>query len=143
VKVHVSVPSETVSSRPSTSKVWVRFDIDYLGVWRPEAVGKQDGGDLNRLPLTYPLFYALQVPHPYKKELQTLLSAPPGKRDLDRILEILDQIGAPQFMLVSIEARKMKALNSLGDWASPSQIQQMEGWWERHFLPMRQTRSSS
>ncbi len=106
---------------------------DYLGVWRQEAVAKSQGGDLAQPQLTYPMFYALLVPHAYRDEFRALLDRSPAQRDTGRMLEILNAIGAPKFMRAAIELRKRRALQSVSE-ISPDCVADFEGWCNRILL---------
>jgi len=106
---------------------------DYLGVWRVKAVGKTGGGDLAQPQPTYPVFYALVVPHAYRDEFRGLLARAPAERDTGRMLEILNLIGAPKFMRAAIEVRQGRALAAVRR-LSPECAADLERWCRRHLL---------
>ena len=106
---------------------------DYLGVWQEAKLAKRPGGDLARSPLTYPMFYALSVPHPHRDEFRALLSQASGERDTARMLAILNAIGAPSFMRAAIEVRKKRALKAVYDIA-PDEVAGFEMWCNRYLL---------
>ena len=106
---------------------------DYLGVWRVGAVGKTAGGDLAQPQPTYPVFYALVVPHAYRDEFRALLARAPAERDTGRMLEILNLIGAPKFMRAAIELRQGRALAAVRR-LSPECAADLERWCRRHLL---------
>jgi geranylgeranyl pyrophosphate synthase len=107
---------------------------DYLGVWKPDIVVKDGGSDLDQSQLTYPILYALQVDHLHAVEFRQLLDQVPGKRDVVRMLEILNEIGAPEFMLAAIEVRRSRAIEYLKGRASQDDIDRLELWFEKHLL---------
>jgi geranylgeranyl pyrophosphate synthase len=107
---------------------------DYLGGWKPESVAKDGGSDLDQAKLTYPMLYALQVDHPHAVEFPQLLDQTPGKRDVARMLEILNEIGAPEFMLAAIEVRRNRAIGNLKGWVSQDNLDRLELWFEEHLL---------
>jgi geranylgeranyl pyrophosphate synthase len=112
----------------------VQIVNDYLGIWKPEAVAKQGGGDLAQPQLTYPMLYALEVQHPHADEFQRLLGVAPRDRDTARMLDILNSIGARQFMRAAIELRRARALQALEGKASPEDIAELGQWCERYLL---------
>ncbi len=112
----------------------VQIVNDYLGVWKPEAVAKQDGGDLAQPQLTYPMLYALEVQHPYASEFRRWLAVSPRDRDTARMLEILNNIGARSFMWAAIELRRARALQALEGRSSPEDIAELGQWCERYLL---------
>jgi geranylgeranyl pyrophosphate synthase len=107
---------------------------DYLGIWRPDVVAKDGGSDLDQAKLTYPILYALQVDHPHAVEFRQLLDQSPGKRDVVRMLEILNEIGAPEFMLAAIGVRRARAIGHLRNWASQDDIDRFELWFEENLM---------
>ncbi len=107
---------------------------DYLGVWKPEVLGKQPGGDLRQHPLTYPLFYALNTPHSYRAELEGLLALPSGQRDTERILAILNNIGAPQFLRALIEQNRTRARRAIETLATTTDLMRLDRWFAQHML---------
>jgi hypothetical protein len=114
----------------------VQIINDYLGVWKPDAVAKGGGSDLDQSQFTYPMLYALQVDHAHAVEFSQLLDQPSGKRDVARMLEILNEIGAPEFMLAAIEVRRARAIGYLKGWASQDDIDCFDLWFEEHLLGM-------
>jgi hypothetical protein len=112
----------------------VQIINDYLGIWKPDVVFKNGRCDLNLSKLTYPVLYALQVDHPYAVEFQQLLAETPGKRDSTRMLEILNEIGAPEFMLASLEVHRSRAIQHLKDWTTREEIECFEVWYDEHLL---------
>jgi hypothetical protein len=112
----------------------VQIINDYLGVWKPEIVAKDSGSDLDQSQLTYPMLYALQVDHPHVVEFRQLLEQMPGKREVVRMLEILNEIGAPEFMLAAIEVRRTRAFGYLKNYASQDDIDRLELWFEENLM---------
>ena len=111
----------------------VQIVNDYLGVWQQAKVAKRSGGDLAQSQLTYPMFYALIVPHPYQAEFRALLGRAPAERDTARMLEILNAIGAPAFIRAAIELRKSRALQAVRE-LSPECAADFEVWCDRYLL---------
>jgi geranylgeranyl pyrophosphate synthase len=107
---------------------------DYLGIWYPDKVAKDSGGDLNEQKLTYPILYAMNVDHSLSGEFRRLMEDAPGKRNCDRMLEILNELGAPEFMLSAIYVRRERALHQLEGWASQEDLAQLEQWCDKHLL---------
>lgn len=111
---------------------------DYLGIWQPEKIAKQPGGDLLQPQLTYPLFYALHTPHPFADEFRMLLAAPPPERNAPRLLEILNQIGAPQFIQAALRLHRQQAKRAC-EQVNPQVGADFEHWFNHHFLGFSQT----
>lgn len=107
---------------------------DYLGIWRPDEVSKDSGGDLNEQKLTYPILYTLNVDNPRSGEFRQLWAEAPGKRNCDRMLEILNELGAPEFMLSAIYVRRTRAIHQLDDRISQEDATQLERWCDKHLL---------
>ncbi len=107
---------------------------DYLGIWRPDEIAKDSGGDLNEQKLTYPILYALNVDNPRSVEFRKLLEESPGKRNCEQMLEILNELGAPEFILSAIYVRRTRAINQIEGWASQEDINQLEQWFDEHLL---------
>lgn len=112
----------------------VQIANDYSGIWGAETVGRRVGGDLAQPQLTYPLFYALEVQHPYRNEFQQLLADEPVKRNTGEMLKILNAIGARHFMLAAIQLRWTRIAQSLTGWVSKDDLAQLEQWYTRYLL---------
>lgn len=108
---------------------------DYqAGLWRPDVLAKDGMGDLDGPKRTYPIFFALQVTHTLSGEFHELLAEKPGRRNVPRMLEILNEMGVPEFMLAAIEVRRTRAIRHLEIFASSDELNEVRRWCDAHLL---------
>lgn len=89
---------------------------DYLGVWGDEAtLGKATGNDIRRRKKSYPVVYALErASGAARGDLQRIYAQPELEEDdVQRVLAILDEVGAREQSQQLTEAAAHRALEAL------------------------------
>lgn len=107
---------------------------DYLGIWRPESVSKHGGGDLESRKVTYPILFALRSHDPRAVEFRRLFRDDSGRTNPNLMLEILNQIGAREFLLAAIYLRRTSAIRHMEDLASEDDVARFAKWCDENLL---------
>ena len=95
---------------------------DYLGIWGDEAtLGKATGNDIRRRKKSYPVVFALErAAGAALEDLQRIYGQEELEEDdVQRVLAVLDEVGARESSQVLTEAAANRALEALGPIALP------------------------
>ena len=96
---------------------------DYLGIWGDQAsTGKAAGNDIRRRKKSFPVVYALTQAHGQALEdLQEIYTQPElGEDDVERVLDVLYEVGAREQCQRLTEASAEEALSALEGVSLPS-----------------------
>lgn len=103
---------------------------DYLGIWGDEAtLGKATGNDIRRRKKSYPVVFALEraagaalsdLQRIYGQDVGAHSAAPLREDDVQRVLAILDEVGAREQSQAVTEAAANRALDALSPVALPA-----------------------
>ncbi len=96
---------------------------DYLGIWGDEAtLGKATGNDIRRRKKSYPVVFALeQAGGAALNELQRIYAQPELEEDdVQRVLAVLDEVGAREHSQTLTETAANRALEALAPISLPA-----------------------
>jgi geranylgeranyl diphosphate synthase type I len=104
------------------------FD-DAGGIW-----GAGDDLEKGAVVLTFPLIYALNLPHAVADELRSALSRLPSERRVDRVRAMLDETQALAFLEFLIDEGEAQCERDLAA-LTPATRERLLGWYHDYFRP--------